>query len=259
MRAFDGTTSTVENTTAVDTLEIRANAVTLPPGSGLNYAVSGWDHLLHASAGVMSVETERGIWVVPPPRALWVPDGFQYRATMHGRVAVRGLYLRAELAALPPEVRVVNVTPLLRELILHVAIRQAGPLDRTVARDAHLIDVIVDQLQELEQEPLRLTQPEDPRARAFAALLAAAPHEPLDALAARAGASRRTLERLFLAETGMALARWRRQLRLVQALRLLGAGHSVTDVAQRVGYSTPSAFTAMFRAELGRSPGRYFE
>jgi len=44
----------------------------------------------------------------------------------------------------------------------------------------------------------------------------------------------------------MPIARWRRQLRMVQALRLLGAGHQVTEVALLIGYATPSAFTSMF-------------
>jgi AraC-like DNA-binding protein len=240
-----------------DPLEIRGNASTFPPGSTLVYSVPGWDQLLHATTGVMSVETDLGTWVVPPHRALWLPDGVEYRAEMHGRVAVRALYLRTELAAMPAEVRVVNVTPLVRELILTV-VHDHRPLDRRDVRDARFIEVIVDQLQELPQAPLRLPPPRDPRARALADLLATSPLATLDELSARAGASRRTLERLFVAETGMPIARWRRQLRLLQALQLLGAGHSVTEVAHEVGYATPSAFTAMFRAELGETPGQYF-
>lgn len=80
-----------------------------------------------------------------------------------------------------------------------------------------------DQLQKLRQAPLRLPQPQDPRSRALADLLHESPSARLDDLASLCGASRRTLERLFIAETGMPIARWRRQLRLVQALRLLGA------------------------------------
>jgi transcriptional regulator GlxA family with amidase domain len=81
---------------------------------------------------------------------------------------------------------------------------------------------------------------------------------PVGELAAAAGASRRTVERLFAAETGMSVGRWRTRLRLVEALRLLAAGEPVTAVAHRTGYATPSAFGAMFRAELGTSPARYF-
>ena len=34
-------------------------------------------------------------------------------------------------------------------------------------------------------------------------------------------------------------------------------GESVTNVALDVGYDSPSAFTAMFRRELGAAPRRY--
>jgi len=241
-----------------DLLEVRGNATTFPPGGTLDYAVPGWDQLLHAISGVLNVQTDYGTWVVPPNRALWLPDGFRYLAQMHGRVAVRALYFRVELTAMSPEVRVVNVSPLLRELVLHV-VKHQRPLNRREPRDARLIDVLLDQLQELPQAPLRLPDPRDPRARALAEFLAASPTGSLQELAAKAGASRRTLERLFVAETGMPIARWRRQLRLVQALRLLGAGHAVTEVAHLVGYATPSAFTAMFHAELGQTPARYFD
>jgi AraC-like DNA-binding protein len=240
-----------------ETLEVRGNAVTHPVGSTITpFCPPGWDQLIHAISGVMSVETQLGIWVVPPNRALWVPDGQRIRIQMHGRVAIRSLYFQAQLHARPASLKVVNVSPLLRELVVEAIHR--GPLDRLDARQGHLIDVILDQLHELPQAPLQLPQPRDPRARGLADRLTESPTASVALLAQSVGASRRTLERLFLAETGMPIARWRRQLRLLQALRLLGAGYAVTDVAHRVGYATPSAFSAMFRAELGQTPARYY-
>jgi AraC-like DNA-binding protein len=56
----------------------------------------------------------------------------------------------------------------------------------------------------------------------------------------------------------MALDQWRRRLRVVEALRLLASGQRVASVATAVGYSTPSAFSAMFREETGTTPARYF-
>jgi AraC-like DNA-binding protein len=78
------------------------------------------------------------------------------------------------------------------------------------------------------------------------------------AIAAHCGASRRTLERLFARDTNMTIGAWRRRARFVTALRLLADGESVTAVAHRVGYRTPSAFTYAFRLELGSPPGAYF-
>jgi AraC-like DNA-binding protein len=56
----------------------------------------------------------------------------------------------------------------------------------------------------------------------------------------------------------MSVGAWRQRLRLLEGLRLLAAGSSVTEVAMEVGYSTSSAFGAMFVRETGTTPARYF-
>ncbi len=124
-----------------------------------------------------------------------------------------------------------------------------------------LVEVIVDQLAVAPRTPLQLPMPRDRRARRLARALLADPAQPvpLDRLAAGVGASRRTLERLFLAETGMTIGQWRGRLRLVRAVEQLAAGQPVTAVAGALGYATPSAFTAMFRAQLGEPPRRYLD
>jgi AraC-like DNA-binding protein len=66
------------------------------------------------------------------------------------------------------------------------------------------------------------------------------------------------MERLFQRETGLTFGKWRQQLRLLQALRLLAAGRPVTSVALDVGYESASAFIAMFKRTLGVTPHRYF-
>jgi AraC-like DNA-binding protein len=174
---------------------------------------------------------------------------------MHGRVSVRSLYFSARLGILPAAVRVLNVPPLVRELVLHAV--SHAPLDLAVAEHNRLIGVLSDQLRALPQAPLQLRLPSDPRALAMARLLAAGSE--VAAAVRTAGASRRTLERLFLGETGMSLGAWRRRQRLVEALRLLAEGESVTAVAHRVGYSTSSAFGFAFHRELGQTPARYFQ
>jgi AraC-like DNA-binding protein len=77
-------------------------------------------------------------------------------------------------------------------------------------------------------------------------------------LARVAGASKRTLERLFLVDTNMSFGRWRQQLSLLHAIRLLAGGDKVTTVALDAGYATASAFISMFRRALGTTPGAYF-
>jgi AraC-like DNA-binding protein len=123
-----------------------------------------------------------------------------------------------------------------------------------------MVGVIQDQLTALPIAPLQLPMPRDPRALLVATRLISDCGSPdsLGAICAKSGSHLRTTERLFLAQTGMTLDQWRRRLRIIEALRLLAAGQTVTSVAAAVGYSTPSAFAAMFRQETGNSPARHF-
>jgi hypothetical protein len=52
-----------------------------------------------------------------------------------------------------------------------------------------------------------------------------------------AGASARTLARLFRRETGMSFQEWRRQLRLTEGLAALSEGETPARVAAAVGYA----------------------
>ncbi len=218
------------------------------------------DQLVYASQGVMSVATRAGIWVVPTLRAVWIPTGVAHTITMSGRVAMRTLYLKARLArVLPRDCCVVNVSPLLRELILYACNFHA--LKKRVPRQRHLIDLIADQLEATQMVPLQLPHLSDPRARHVAEILLAEPAntQKLSQLCKGSGASKRTVERLFQDEVGMTFGKWRQQLRLMHAVRLLAEGAKVTHAALEAGYSTPSAFICMFKKVLGFTPALYFK
>jgi AraC-like DNA-binding protein len=63
--------------------------------------------------------------------------------------------------------------------------------------------------------------------------------------------------RLFTTEIGMTFSQWRTRLRLVQSIERLNNGASVTEVAADLGYSSPAAFTHMFRTNLGVLPSSH--
>jgi len=210
------------------------------------------DQLVYASSGVMTVRTGQGTWVTPPHRAVWIPAGIPHAIAMSGQVAMRTLYFRpARIRGLPRSCCVVGVPNLVKELILHTCAHGA---------DRHVGALLAHQLRVLPTLALELPMPSDPRARRLADRLAAAPgaQTALAPLCRDAGASRRTIERTFLAETGLSLGRWRQQLRLMHAVRQLGSGASVTAVAFDAGYSTPSAFTVAFHKAFGATPTAYF-
>jgi AraC-like DNA-binding protein len=220
--------------------------------------VHEWDQLTYAASGVMRVHTERASWVVPPHRAVWLPAGTRHAEQMHAPVSIRTLYFAPGIAtALPRACRIVNISTLVRELILRIS--RIGALDRREPTQAHLISVLLDELVSVADVPLQLPMPRDPRALRLAGILQEQPADSrsVAVLARKAGASRRTVERLFLAETKMTVGEWRRRLRLLHAVRLLGAGESVTNASLDAGYSSTSAFIAAFKRAFGTTPGRY--
>ena len=219
-----------------------------------------WDQLTYAASGAMRVDTDAASWLVPPHRAVWVPAGTRHTEQMHGPVSVRTLYfVPALVKTLARECGIVNISALLRELILHVS--RIGALDRKIPSHVPLIGVLLDALGSLLDVPLQLPIPRDERARRFAVLLQDRLDEnaTIAALARQMGLGRRTVERLFLAETKMTVGEWRRRLRLLRAVQRLARGESVTNVALDAGYSSTSAFIATFRKAFGTTPGRYSE
>ena len=216
------------------------------------------DQLLFASEGVMTVETCQGLWVVPPLRAAWIPAETTHGVGMSGRVSMRTLYFSPRLCkTLPRRCLVINISPLLRELILHAC--EFSKLRRRVVAERHVIEMILDQLKLVESVPIQLPHPRDARARKLADMLRANPREqrPLEQLSRKCGASKRTMQRLFAEESAMSFSRWRQRARLIHAMQRLAAGQSVTAAAFEAGYNTTSAFISMFRKQLGTTPTRY--
>lgn len=55
----------------------------------------------------------------------------------------------------------------------------------------------------------------------------------------------------------MTFVSWRQQVCLLEATARLSHGASITEVALGLGFSSSSAFTSVFRRNLGDSPARY--
>jgi len=214
--------------------------------------------LVYASSGVMTVTTRSAAYVVPPQRAVWMPAAVEHRIEARSAVAMRTLYIEPRAAAnLPTEVCVLQVTPLLRELIVTAV--AAGHSYEPDSPQSRVMSVILDQVCTQPVVSLALPMPTDPRVLRVAQSLIANPADSRDlgAWASEVGASKRTLGRLFTAETGMSFRSWRQQRRLLRALELLATGDSVTNIALELGYENTSAFIAMFRRCLGTTPRCY--
>lgn len=210
--------------------------------------------LVYASQGVLSVETPGFRWVLPTHRAAWIPAQTPHTVSAESTAEMAALYIEATGPAARDGLAVFEVSPLLRHLVLHLLDDASDDEAR-----ARLERVVLDQLASAPLAPTALRQVADPRLQAIADLLRDDPRDSrtLREFGAAVGASERTLQRLFVAETGTTFGRWRTQLRLQEGLIWLGRGESVTTAATRAGYDQPSAFIAAFRATFGTTPGRF--
>ncbi|HZW80069.1 MAG TPA: helix-turn-helix transcriptional regulator [Candidatus Deferrimicrobiaceae bacterium] len=257
--------SQMRQTGVFDSSNDRRSAITTltrdyPAGQVIPLHFHDRDQLVYASRGVMTVRTRDGTWVVPPHRAVWIPAKVSHTITMSGVVAMRTLYLKPWIAReLPRDCCVMNVSALLKELVLYACTLR--DLKKTVEWQAHLIAVILHQLEAVQTIPLQLPHLSDPRLLRIAQILMQNPGDgrTLTQICRVIGASRRSVERLFQLEIGMTFGNWRQQLRLMEGLRLLAEGAKVTHAALESGYSTPSAFISMFRKALGTTPSTYFK
>lgn len=211
----------------------------------------------YAGRGVLAITTDKGSWVAPATRAVWIPAGTVHAHQAHGDLELHLVGLPATENPLRlNEPGVLAVGPLLRELIRAYT---GSPRDDTPER-RRLRAVLLDQLRASPQQPLHLPTPKDPRLRELCEILSADPadNRTLAALGARVGASDRTLARLFKADLGMTFPQWRTQLRLYRALVLLADGTPVTAVAHACGWSSTSAFIDVFRRAFGHTPGSHY-
>jgi AraC-like DNA-binding protein len=236
-------------------LVIRSSSAGLPDGFEIRHHRHAWHQLIFATSGVMTVATPRGHWVVPPLSAVWVPARAEHAIRFTGRSELRTLYLRPTFAkGTAKECSAMTVSPLLRELIQRTA--ALGALDRRRVADRAMAWLICAELQRLEIPPLNLPAPRSPSLLQLTQSLAES-RQGTPALARSIGLSTRTLERRFLAETGMTFFQWRLHARMLRALEQLLLGEPIKVAAGRAGYRGASAFVAAFKSAFGTSPRRY--
>lgn len=237
---------------------IRSVGQTFTSGHVLEPHAHSWGQLIYAMSGTMQVLAQNVLWLVPPTRALWAPAGVVHAITMRGSVAMRTIYVPVEAATrLPAQCHAIEIQPLLREVILHIVglrlLRADDPAHLRMAQ------VFLDLVAAAQSLPLFAPMPRDARAEVVARRLFDDPasEAKVGALARDAGASVRTLQRLFLEETGMRFVEWRQRLRMLHAITLLEQGAQVTQAGAAAGYASTSAFSAAFRAQMGETPSRY--
>jgi AraC-like DNA-binding protein len=235
-----------------------------------------WAQLAFSTTGITRLSVEHGSYLVPPSRALWIPANVEHAVTVVEDATLLTLYLhqprgRCGPGVLPAaeqapwrECRVMEVTELLRALVAQMDIAADGggafPSADVLKRERLLSALVLDELRRAPALRLGVALPRDKRLRALcqAVLDEPARHRTLDAWAHDAGASPRTMARLFRDELGVSFGQWRQQVFLSRALGMAAEGRPMGEIAGELGYASASAFTAMVRRSVGQPPRRFF-
>ncbi len=248
-----------KSTSAVDYQNVprpvAAMARDLPADHEIDWHSHPRFQVIYATEGVMSIDTQDETWVVPPMRAVWMPPKIPHRVRASGHVKMRTLYIRTDASAhMPATCHVLPVTPLLRELIQRATELPVEYDER--GTEGRIMKLILDELASLARLPYNLPMPRsEPLARICAGLVAHPEKAGTrEEVAARHGLTGRTLDRHFKRQLGMNFGEWCRRAALLRALAWFAEGRPVTAVALDLGYSSLSAFCAMFKRETGRTP-----
>ncbi|MDD0976312.1 AraC family transcriptional regulator [Pseudomonas fontis] len=237
-----------------------ARAESLHAGSWTPRHQHDWVQFSYAISGVLGVYTAEGSYFAPPQWGVWVPAGVEHEVITSTRAEMRSLYVRREDALwAEPRCRVLEVTPLARELIKQFCLF-AVDYPEGDSPEAHVVQVLLDQLQVLPEVSFSLPLPQHPRLLELCNDLLEHPEQQhnLGHWAERMGRSQKTVMRLFQRETGLSFRAWRQRMRLLSSLDALQAGHSVTEAALGCGYDSTSAYIAAFKGLFGATPGELF-
>lgn len=214
--------------------------------------------LVFASKGVMQVQTPRGMWLVPPERAVWVPPRLEHAIDVLSDIEMRTVYFqprwlaKQKATAMISREFVVRVGTLMREAILAMFEPQCD-----IARKLTLARLVIMDLQDAGDASTFMPMPVDAKARHVANIILSDPaaDRDLESLAAEAGISGRTLTRLFPEQTKLTLKSWKQRARVIAAIEQLGQpGVSIKQVATTLGFSSTAAFSFAFRDVTGETP-----
>lgn len=222
-----------------------------------------WGQFVFSVSGVVRVSTDRATFLTPPSRAVWIPAGVMHAVTAVERCELRTLYLLHPPCAnvVWQSNRVLEVSPLLRELVVQLARDEVQLHEPVQEREHWIARLILDEIKRARSLRLGVDLPQDKRLRRLCEAVLSDPqrHASLEAWAAEVGASTRTVARLFRQELGSSYAQWRQQALLAEALRLAAHGKPMGVIAAELGYASASAFSAMVTRTVGMPPSRFFE
>ena len=216
-----------------------------------------WGEFVYSFSGVIEITIQDKRYLVLPNYGIWVPPNMEHGYRSNKRAQLCFVYVAGdfcvEFCMLPCSVQ---MSSLMRNMLAHLkdssGFRSSDEQDR-------FLHVFMDQLRSAPCIDSYLPVSTDPQ---LAELLLELEENPGDSrsvkeLAHTKGMTDRTLARKCKKELSISLLEWRQRLRAIKALMMLEDGVSVEQIALDFGYSSSSAFIAMFKRVMGKTPAEF--
>ncbi len=213
--------------------------------------------LVSVTDGTMVVCTKASSSYVQKNRAVWIPSGLEHEWYMPVKTDNRSLFIHDSVLQgfeKLKESHIIEVTPLLRELIISIHDLE---LEFKEEASRRLGVVLVDRICAARECSDIMPMPQNHKLVELCTQLIISPDTPaiLSDWSRQLRVSEKTLARTFVRETGLNFRAWQNKVRMQSAKKDIDAGLTVTDAAFNCGYSSLSSFIASFKKNYGHTPG----
>ncbi|WP_269509056.1 AraC family transcriptional regulator [Burkholderia sp. IMCC1007] len=248
----------IEDNTVESSVTAARVVAPLPGGDPRTPHLHEEGQLVVALSGAVACRILGAYWAVPSGSALWIPGGVPHVGQVSVDAECYFLFIDMKVSQLPREACTMPLSPIAIALIQELSVE---PHRRDARNRDLVITLLLDNLRRMPVQRTFFPVPTDERLKAIALALIDSPSDrrTVKQWADHFAMSERTLSRRIYGATGMSFGLWRRQLRIVVALRALSEGHSVQRISADLGYSDATAFITMFKQAVGMTPMKYLE
>ncbi|WP_454843188.1 AraC family transcriptional regulator [Rahnella aceris] len=217
-----------------------------------------WSQIICVKSGVLAMRVAGQRYLAPREFAIWVPAGVEHSSYNRKTTRFCVIDIAPELDThLPAGPCLLTPTAIFNAIADDCFSRNmTEPQSET---DLRMCRVLLDQISLAPRQNTYLPTSEN---KLLAPVLSALEKNPADNTslaqwAKQVYTTERTLSRRCQQELGMSFAQWRQRLRFLHSVSLLEQGKTVQEVALDLGYSSSSAFIAMFQQVSGTTPQRF--
>lgn len=213
--------------------------------------------VLYAQHGDMCVNSETASCLANPSQVVLVPSRIEHEIKIGRQAEMATIYIEnpewekgisRDMVSFP-------ASPMLKQLIART-ITLSQKKDFKPQDNIYLLGMLLLELETTRNDLHTPSLPDDKRALFICKEILKNPLNSagLSELSNLAGASPRTINRIFQKHYGMTFHQWRTQIKLRWAEKKIQAGQSISEIACELGYASTSAFSYSFKKSTGKSP-----